>query len=131
MRIKKIHVGFDIDMEIFVQMLAHGNSGMKIDVFGADPPKPKRQVRGDTHPRDIPALLEAPKMNLRRTIAAFLLEHKERTVSMVELKAVSENSGFSPNSASPTIQAMIKMGMAKRVSDGAYQATAKLVSTNG
>jgi len=125
MRIKKIHVGFDIDMEVFVQMLARGNSGMKIDVFGTDPPKLKWQEKEE------PALLEGPKMSLRRTIAAFLLEHKERTVSMAELKAVSEKGGFSPSSASPTIQAMIKMGMAKRVNDGLYQATAKLVNTNG
>jgi hypothetical protein len=125
MRIKKIHVGFDIDMEVFVQMLAHGNSGMKIDVFGADPPKSKRQAKEE------PALLEGPKMTLKRTIAAFLLEHKDRAVSIGELKELSDKNGFSASSASPTMRAMIKMGVAKRVNEGLYQATAKLVNTNG
>jgi hypothetical protein len=126
MRIKKIHVGFDIDMEVFLQMVAHGNSGMKIEVFGAEPPKPKRQVV-----QEKPALLEGPKPTLGEVVSKFMLEHKDRAIGIKELQELSTKHGFSPTSAQPTMQALRKKGLVKRVSPGLFQVTDKLVGNHG
>jgi hypothetical protein len=121
MPIKKIHVGFDIDADVFMKMLQHASSGMKIEVFGDTPKLAKR---------DQPKLLAAPseRGGARKLMLAFLLAHKERGVKPTELREVCVAAGYAPATHSPILTALQIAGMIKKLKDGTYQATPKAVS---
>ena len=113
MPIKKIHVGFDIDVEMFMKLLQHGNSGMKIEVFG------------DTPKKEAQKLLPAPSGVPLRTVALdFFKARKDRVVPIKELRHHCVEKGFRPNSAYQIVNLLIGNKHLKKVSVGMYQVTA-------
>src|SRR3954463_14256611 len=58
MPMKKIHVEFELDPDLFMKMLQHGSSNMKISVYG-DEKKAKL-------PKEERKLLDGPKPKLRK-----------------------------------------------------------------
>ena len=116
MPMKKIHVEFVLDAEVFMRMLQHGNSGMKIDVYG-DTPKAKKEER---------KLLPAPE---RKGAKALMLDFivKHQPVESRALSAMVVENGYAKGTCSSQIHLLLKEKMVKRVR-GKYVATEKAVS---
>ena len=117
MAIKKIHIGFDVDIEIFMKMLQHGNSGMKIEVFG-DTPKVKKDKE--------PKLLEAPKrVGAKNVIMAFAKERKETGFKPKDVAPAVIAAGYSDNTHSPQLIWLAARGLLKQDKEGTYHITTK------
>ena len=112
MPMKKIHVEFELDPEIFMKMLQHGSSSMKIAVFGDDRPLKQREQK----------LLPAPKP-LRVVALDFFRERKDRAVPIRELREYCLVNGFRPNSAYQIVSLLIENKHLKKVDVGMYQIT--------
>jgi hypothetical protein len=124
MPIKKISVTFDLPIGQFLGMLAAGNSGMKIDVFGDEPKVSKKMLNGHA-----PKLLEGPKRKSgatpgsSRSIIMGALKGGEK-VPLAQLRSLLKEAGFPhPNLASSMLHTMRKDGVVKRVGAGKYQIT--------
>jgi hypothetical protein len=114
MPIKKIHVGFDIDMDVFMKMLQHGSSGVRVDFLGDTPKQPKG-----------PKLLEAPKrVGTKNIVMDFAKARKDDGFAPKELAPLIEAAGYSPTSHSPALVWLTARGFLKR-KDGVYFATTK------
>jgi hypothetical protein len=121
MAIKKLTISFDVDMEVFMKMLQHGNSSMNIQVLG-DKPKVAKE----------PKLLAGPPTEpLRKVALDFFREHKERQVPIRELRHRCIEKGFRPNSAYQIVSLLIENKHLKKLGDGMYQITAAGVNYNG
>jgi hypothetical protein len=132
MALKKLRVSFDIDIPVFLQMVAAGNCAMKIDVFGdgthAKPPKQPKHLNGHS-----PKLLEGPKRKSRNVggmsnysaILAVLAQNKDRAVKVDELQQAVVANGGQAKSTSPQIAKLRTDGLVKRTDGGAYQVTAR------
>lgn len=122
MPIKKIHVGFDIDMSVFMQMLVHGSSGVQFQAFG-DEAKPKRIAK------DKRLALAPPdsRPGAKNVIMAYLLKHRDRAIPNKELSKECSRVGYSDNTASPQLMWLRSRGLIKRTKNG-YVATAKAVN---
>jgi hypothetical protein len=116
MPMKKIHVEFVLDAEVFMKMLQHGNSGMKIDVYG-DTPKTKKEDR---------KLLPAPERKGAKVLMLdYIIKHQP-----VEAKAVTAmiiENGYASGTSSSQLHLLLKQKLIRRVR-GKYIATEKAVS---
>jgi hypothetical protein len=122
MPIKKIHVGFDIDMEVFMKMLQHGNSSMNINVYGDDP-SPSKQNKSSQK------LLAPPKrMGARKLILNYLVKHSDQAFASTELKNLVVERGYATGTSSSQLHGLLVLGMIKRTKYGKYQATAKAIA---
>ena len=142
MALKKMRVSFDIDIPVFLSMLAAANSGMNIDVFGDDkPPKLPKQLRNGHAPK----LLEGPKQrggavqrgadsNGKRvtaysTLLAFFAANKDRGIRPVELQPSLEAIGLAAKSVSPQLTKLRQDGFVKKnPADGLYHVPARGVA---
>jgi hypothetical protein len=124
--LKKLRVSFDIDIPVFLQMVAAGNCAMKIDVFGDGAhAKPPKLLNGHA-----PKLLEGPKTRRSRgdrpsnyaVLLALLAQHKDRAVKVDVLKQAVVDNGGAPNSSSPQLAKLRADGFVKKTVDG-YQIT--------
>lgn len=136
MPIKKISVTFDIPIAQFLGILAAGNSGMKIDVFGDEPKKRNGHA---------PLLLEkpgVPKLGMPRMgrgrkddngnpisariiLLRVLAASGEKTSTKVLTEALSQAGYASANTASSQLWTLQRVGHVKRIGKGEYQITAK------
>jgi hypothetical protein len=123
MPMKKIHVEFELDPEIFMKMLQHGSSSMKIAVFGDDkgPKVPKKEQQ---------KLLPAPKP-LRVMALDFMREHKDRIVTTKELKDYLAAHGWMPHSTYGVLGLLCENKHIKKMGSAQYQITEKGVTYNG
>lgn len=140
MPIKKLTVSFDLPISTFLSMLAAGNAGMKIDVWGDDGPK-QRKLNGHA-----PKLLEGPRQKRvgigrgiktvdadgngisgRKIALKHIAAHKDRHVTPNELKDVLQAIGLGGNPSS-MLNHFKKVGLIKRAGIGKYQITAKGLS---
>ena len=116
MPIKKINVSFDIDAEIFMKMLQHGNSSMKIEVFG-DTPKVSK--------KDAQKLLPAPeRVGAKNIIMDYAKAHAEAGFTPKEVLPLVVAAGYSKSTHSPQLMWLMSKGYLKR-KDGQYFPTAK------
>lgn len=138
MALKKMRVSFDIDIPVFLSMLAAANSGMKIDVFQDEKHArvPKQLKNGHA-----PALLEGPRAGVASkrgadsngkpvtayaTILAFFVANKERGIKPVELQPALVAIGLSAKSVSPQLTKLRQDGLVKKnPADGLYHVTAR------
>lgn len=130
MALKKMRVSFDIDIPVFLSMLAAGNSGMSVDIFGDDKPAkvPKQLKNGHA-----PKLLEGPKDRKPRgavtaysTILAFFVANKDRGIKPVEIQPQLTAIGLSTKSVSPQLTKLRQDGFVKKnPADGLYHVTAR------
>jgi hypothetical protein len=135
MAIKKLTVSFDLPVATFLSMLAAGNSGMKIDVFG-DEPKTRKLLNGHA-PRlaHDPKLIEAtPQRHARRgrgiktayrAMFDLFAERPDYKFKPVELQPAVVAAGLSYKSVSPQLHRLRKHGNVKRHGDATYQITAR------
>jgi hypothetical protein len=136
MPIKKLTVSFDLPINTFLGMLAAGNAGMKIDVYGDDHPakSAKRIINGQAL-----KLLEGPRrrgrgqdahgnhVNGRNIILKHFSENKGRHIRASELGPLLSAVGLKPG-CSGTIFALKKNGFIKADGNGGYTVTAKGLS---
>jgi hypothetical protein len=141
MAIKKLTVSFDLPIPVFLSMLAAGNSGMKIDVFGDDSPAKTRKLLNGANPQ---ALLEAPKSsrtgtrNARgrdasgklvtsyRTIwDAIVAAGADKNISTRDLRLLMPRIGLSEKSVSPQITKLRVDGYVRKMDNGVYRITAR------
>lgn len=130
MALKKMRVSFDIDIPVFLSMLATANSGMKIDVYGDD--KPPKELKRQLNGHHAPKLLAAPKQRRGKggttsyaAILAHLVAHKDSGFKAKELTPIIVAIGKAPNSVSPQLGKLRVDGMVKKDKDGLYRATPK------
>jgi|SRR3954464_12116767 hypothetical protein len=123
MPMKKIHVEFELDPELFMKMLQHGSSSMKISVFG-DEKKAKL-------PKEEAKLLGAPKQSNRglvkggakKIIMDYAKVHKDGFSPTAVREPVME-AGYAKNTTSPQLMALMQEGFLKR-KNGSYFPTDK------
>ena len=122
MAIKKLHIGFDIDVADFVAYIAARNTGMKIDVLGEN--KPAKIPRVDQK------LLEGPRKPRQTNgvpswhyILKAMCDDPKATRTIKELSAIVVAHGLAKNSASPQVDMLRKRGWMKRTAPGVYIAT--------
>jgi hypothetical protein len=126
MAVRKMRVSFDIDMPVFLAVLAQSNSNMRIDLFGDD--KPTKVARLNGHK---PLLLEGPRRGGKRVTAysallRFLADNKDKGFRASELKPAVTAVGLSDKSVSPQLGKLRTDGFVKRsggAKDGTYQIT--------
>jgi hypothetical protein len=135
MAIKKLTVSFDLPINTFLSMLAAGNSGLKIDVFGDDhPAKSVRRLNGHA-----PKLLEGPRrrgrgrdargnyVNGRNIILKHFSENKGRNIPVREFGPLLMAVGLKPG-CSGTIFELKQRGLIKSDGNGGYSITTKGLS---
>jgi hypothetical protein len=123
MAVRKMRVSFDIDMPVFLAVLAQSNSNMRIDLF--DDSKPKR-LNGKS-----PLLLEGPRNGHSPSTGAALLDHlakhKDQGFRMADLKQIGVGLGKHVSTSSPALAKLRAQGFVKRTGkgarDGIYQIT--------
>ena len=143
MALKKMRVSFDLDIPVFMSMLAAANSGMNIEVFGDDKHAkiPKQLKNGHA-----PKLIEGPKragtgttnrgadasgkrVTAYGTILAFFAANRERGIRPVELQPGLLAIGLSIKSVSPQLTKLRGDGFVKKnPADGLYHVTARGVA---
>lgn len=124
MPMKKIHVEFQLDPDLFMKMLQHGSSSMKIQVFGDD--KPVKL------PKEERKLLPAPEHKGRGLIPGgakkIIMEHAKLHQSLgfapKEASAKVMAAGYSKSTTSPQLMSLLAEGFLRR-KDGMYYPTAK------
>ena len=119
MPMKKIHVGFDIDPELFMKLLQFSGN-MKIEVHGTDDAKPKARQK----------LLPSPvRIGVRKVMVDYMIK-ENRPVRPFEIGKACAAAGYSDNSHSPQMMVLRKQKIIKRIKGGLYVVTPKGVSTN-
>lgn len=119
MAIKKIHVGFDIEMDVFMKMLQHGSSSVRVDFFGEQPKQPKQLKQQE------PKLLEAPKrVGSKSVVMNFAKQHQDG-FRPKELVPLIEAAGYAANTHSPVLMWLMSRGYLKRDKHGVYFPTTK------
>jgi hypothetical protein len=114
MPIKKLRVSFDLDVELFAKILAHGNNGMHIDVLGDATEAPRvthtaASRRGEHPAKKQMAVLEA-------------LKNGQQELSVMKAKVKEE--GFSPD-VNSLVSKMLEDKLIKRVGYALYTLTEK------
>jgi hypothetical protein len=116
---KKIHVGFDIDPELFMRLLQYSGN-MKIEVLGTDDAPKARQK-----------LLPSPvRIGVRKVMVDYMIK-ENRPVRPNEIGKACAAAGYAENSASPQMMILRKQKIIKRIRGGLYVVTPKGVQTNG
>jgi hypothetical protein len=120
MSMKKIHVEFDLDPDLFMRMLQHGSSSMKIEVYGDDkPPKVSKEER---------KLLPAPSREriaggAKNLIMQYAKQHPDGFVAG-DVRPIVVEAGYAPTTHSPQLMELKAKGFLRR-KDGVYSPTAK------
>jgi len=145
MALKKLTVSFDLSIPVFLSMLAAGNGGMKIDVFGDDKPArvPKALRNGNAvagllehHPKQPKQAKQAKQRKLRtdntshvrwrsgKDIArALFLEYKDNPLRPSDFATAFVAAGLAAKSVSPQLSVMLKAREIKRLGNGKYRIT--------
>jgi hypothetical protein len=131
MPIKKVTFSFDVPITQLLSLIATGNAGMKIDVYGDDAPQRVKRLNGHG-----PKLLEGPKPTPRkrgektgyRAMFDLFATDKDRTFGPADLQPALTDIGLSPKSVSPQLTKLRQDGNVRRVADGKYQITSKGLS---
>jgi hypothetical protein len=116
MAVKKISVTFELDMEVFMKVLQHGNSAVRVDMYGDRKESPK--------------LLAAPqpeRPGAKKLMIEFMTKNKDRDVQAKELKLMLVENGYSPSTYGSQLHLMMLDGIIKRSKDG-YRLTAKALA---
>jgi hypothetical protein len=122
MPMKKIHVEFELDPEVFMKMLQHGSSSMKIAVFGDD--KGHKLPKKEKEPK----LLAAPKndrVGSKKIVMDYAKLHKDMGFKPKELQPIVTAAGYSNNTHSPVLMWLMSRGYLRRDKEGTYYPTAK------
>ena len=119
MKPKKMRVSFELDMEVFAQMLVHGNTGVRFDMYGEQPKQP-RVAKEDTK------LLSPPKDRpvTARILILKALDAAENGLRPRELMEVCVAGGFAKATHSPQLINLLAGSLVKRA-NGVYTITAK------
>src|SRR5882672_1261872 len=127
MPIKKIHIGFDLDMEVFMRMLATTPADVQFQAFGTDDAaaKPRRH-------RKSPKLLThstAPKIpgGARHAILAFLVAHKGEALAFNVISAELTKLEYASGTVSSQLY-NLKVDRLARKTKAGWTATAKAVA---
>lgn len=134
MSAKKMRVSFDIDIPVFMSMLAAGGSAMRVDLIGDD--KPARKPRKAIARQSAPKLLEGPKkqrgngarVTARDALLSFFVLHKDRELNRTELIEPVTALGMTLASAYLQLKNLRESGFVKRLSEGTFQVTARGVA---
>src|SRR5882672_2933257 len=126
MPIKKIHIGFDLDMEVFMRMLAATPADVQFQAFGTDDAKPHRKHRKS------PKLLThstAPKIpgGARHAILAFLVAHKGEALAFNVISAELIKLEYASGTVSSQLY-NLKVDRLARKTKAGWTATAKAVA---
>jgi hypothetical protein len=116
MPIKRVHVGFDIDMDVFMKMLQHGNSNVSVQMFGDVPKTAKAK----------PLLLPPPeRVGAKKIIMDYARLHKDMGFKPKELMPLIVAAGYSKNTHSPQLMWLSSRKYLRKDSEGTYYPTAK------
>jgi hypothetical protein len=125
MAIRKLRVSFDIDVETFAKVLALGNSGMNIEVYGtgdasASPSRVNHTVAVARvgHRKEHPA---KKQMVILEALA------KKEAMHLNEISVLCKKAGFAA-SINSCMNTMLNAGTVTRVGPGLYAATDRGVS---
>lgn len=114
MPIKKVSVTFDLDMDVFMKVLHHGNTGVRVEMFADAKHSPK--------------LLPPPdRVGARKLILDYLVKNKDRDVVPSELAKICTEHQYAKGTHSSTLHMLVMKGFVKHGKDG-YRPTAKAVS---
>src|SRR5882672_1947106 len=124
MPIKKIHIGFDLDMEVFMRMLATTPADVQFQAFGTEEPTAPRRKR-----RSAPKLLThstAPKIpgGARHAI---LVAHKGEALAFSVISAELIKLEYASGTVSSQLYNLKVDRLARRTKAG-WTATAKAVA---
>jgi len=127
MPIKKIHIGFDLDMEVFMRMLAATPADVQFQAFGTEEPTAPRRKR-----RSAPKLLThstAPKIpgGARHAILAFLVAHKGEALAFSVISAELIKLEYASGTVSSQLY-NLKVDRLARKTKAGWTATAKAVA---
>jgi hypothetical protein len=141
MALKKMRVSFDIDIPVFLSMLAAANTAMKIDVYGDEradkPPRAARLAGQGGQNGHAPKLLEGPRtvargadangkrMTAYQAILAFFVTHKDHGHKAVDIRPAVIAIGLNEKSVSPQLTKLRTDGMVKKEKDGLYHVTTR------
>ena len=128
MPIKNLRFSFDVPITALLGLIATGNAGLKIDVYGDDKPGKIPRL-----PKNGTKLLEGPKPGRVKNGAGrpswlLMLEamakNPEHTETTVDLGAMLVSHGLAKNSVSPQMTMMKKNGFVTKIDQGVYRLTA-------
>jgi hypothetical protein len=117
MPIKRVHVGFDIDMDVFMKMLQHGNSNVRVEMYGDTPKATKSQG---------PKLLPPPdRPGAKKIIMDYAKLHKDMGFKPKELLPIVVAAGYAKNTHSPQLMWLMSRGFIRKDKEGTYYPTTK------
>lgn len=118
MALKKMRVSFDLDMEVFAQILAKANSGMKIDIFGDETQVPKEKMK---------ALPKLDGASVRNHLLAVMIANPDREYTTKELKGlvIANGASLGQNGIHGAVHDLFTHRMIKRTKPGRYKLTTK------
>lgn len=118
---KKIHVAFELDPELFMKMLQHGSSSMKIEVFGDDkgPRLPKKEKEQK--------LLAPPQKRpgSKKIVMEYAKLHKDMGFKPKEVVPILKEAGYADNTHSPVLIWLAARSFLRKDKEGTYFPTAK------
>lgn len=136
MAIKKVTFSFDVPITQLLGLIATGNAGMRIDVYGDDKahaikhlagPKvagllepPTRKRRSDFGNR---GKLNGSKITAYEIIARAVLADPGHRIDTKTLHPIFEQAGLARNSISPQVHVMYAKGYLHRSANGQYSMT--------
>jgi hypothetical protein len=128
MSIKKIRVSFDLDMEIFMRMLAHGNDAVRFEVYGDQPkvPKVRKEAQAVDGVKALPKparAIDAPPVRI--VLFDYIKANKDGPIPVKAMCAYIEQHGYAATSVYHALSALMKAKYIKRVDAGVYQITEK------
>lgn len=110
MALKKMRVSFDLDIEVFAQILAKANSGIKIDMFGDEARVPREKL-----------LPRIGHESYHQRILNHMKKDKEKHYTTTELKAIFTDA---PNAVHGALNHLFTNRLIKRPAKATYQLTA-------
>jgi hypothetical protein len=117
MALKKMRVSFDLDIEVFAQILAKANSGIKIDMFGEEVRAPREKMK---------ALPKSDGASVRNHLLAVMKAEPEREYTTMELKGlvIANGASLGQNGIHGAVHDLFTHRMLKRTKPGVYKLTA-------
>jgi hypothetical protein len=90
-------VSFELDIELFMRMLAHGNNAMRFDVHG-DELKVVKQIEKKQ--------IEGPRGGAKKVMLDYLVKHKDKTIPVADGKMCIAQ-GYADGTASSQLHVLL------------------------
>ena len=123
MPLKKLHIGFDLEIKDLIEYITERDVTMKIDAYGTPPKVPKKAIAAP------PPMLALPPPGKRPTVKNIVLTyfaaHPDEKAATSALRELSVAAGHAPSTLHGQLWLMRQDGTVKQAGKGFYRITAR------